>query len=143
MPFVVDASVTLAWFLPDESSEYAAGISQHLESDSMLVPALWPVEVANGLLSAERRGRITVSEAAELGSMISLLPVTVVPTSQQDAMDRVVGLARRERLTAYDAAYLDLAMRQGVSLATQDTELRDAAMRVGVELTTPLAFDDS
>lgn len=134
MPFILDASVALAWHFEDESSEYADRVLGRLQEDDAIVPALWPLEVANGLLAAERRGRLSAADVAQVHAILSDLPVTVHELTLEDALGPVVDLARAQSLSAYDAAYLDLAMREGLSLATQDHDLRRAAMRVGVAL---------
>lgn len=134
MPFVLDASVTLAWALDDEASPYAVSVLESLRQDQGLVPSLWQLEVANGLLVAGRRGRISPSQSAEAIDIFLSLPIAVVGVSPELAMRSVLELARTQGLTAYDAAYLDLAMRQGLPLATEDGDLRAAAARVGVSL---------
>ena len=134
MPFVLDASVTLAWALDDEASPYAVSVLESLRHDQGLVPSLWQLEVANGLLVAGRRGRISPSQSAEAIDIFLSLPIAVVGVSPELAMRSVLELARTQGLTAYDVAYLDLAMRQGLHLATEDGALRAAAARVGVSL---------
>ena len=132
MPFVLDTSVTLAWYFEDETSEYSADVLRRLRSDSALVPSLWPIEVANGLLSAERRGRITPTEIARAVAQTLELPIAVHDVSPSLALGRVSDLSREHRLTVYDAAYLELAMREALPLATLDDDLLAAAQRVGL-----------
>lgn len=134
MPFVLDASVALAWHFEDEALEYADRVLDRLQEDDAFVPAVWPLEVANGLLAAERRRRLSAADVAQAQAILSDLPVTVNELALEDALGPVLDLARAHSLSAYDAAYLDLAMREGLSLATQDNHLRAAAMRVGVAL---------
>ena len=105
MPFVLDTSVTLAWYFEDETSEYSADVLRRLRIDSALVPSLWPIEVANGLLSAERRGRITPTEIAKAVAQTLELPIAVHDVSVSLALGSISDLSREHRLTAYDAAF--------------------------------------
>jgi predicted nucleic acid-binding protein len=132
--FVLDASVALAWCLDDETSLPADGALDMLVADEAVVPAIWPLEVANGLRSAERRGRITVADSARLRELLLALPIHIVPTDLATALREVADLARTFDLSAYDAAYLALAARRGVPLATADDRLAHACTQAGVEL---------
>jgi predicted nucleic acid-binding protein len=134
MTFVLDASVALAWHFEDEASEYADRVLDRLRQDDALVPALWALELANGLLVAERRGRLSAADVARIQGLTPDLPISVNDLSVEDALGPVLNLARAQGLSAYDATYLELAMREGLALATQDDDLRAAAGRVGVEL---------
>ena len=134
MPFVLDASVALTWHFEDETSEYAERVLDKLETDEAIVPALWPLEMANGLIIGERRGRLSPAKLARAVELSLDLPVSVDETPTPLALGSVLDLARSQGLSAYDAAYLELAMRQGIPLATQDEGLRAAAERVGVPL---------
>jgi predicted nucleic acid-binding protein len=134
MAFVLDASVALAWHFEDEASAYADRVLERLREDDALVPAIWPLEVANGLLAAERRSRLSPADVAAAQGVLSDLPITVNTQTLAEALGSVLDLARAQGLSAYDAAYLDLAMREGLALATQDDDLRAAATRVGVAL---------
>ena len=96
------------------------------------VPGLWFLEIANALVLAERRRRITPADIAEFITLVEALELEVHHEADSRALGDVLGLARREHLTAYDASYLELAMRLGVPLASKDRELCDAAERVGV-----------
>ena len=134
MPFVVDASVVLAWHFEDEVSEYADGVLERLRGDQAIVPGVWPLEVANGLVIAERRKRLTAAKLAGAVDATQSLDVSVHETGLEIVLGRVLDLARAQRLSVYDAAYLELAMREGLPLATEDAALRTAATRVGVAL---------
>ena len=134
MPFVIDASVTLAWFFPDESSQYATQVILKMKTESALAPDIWPYEVANSLLTAERRNRLDVSAVSRIADEASRLPITVQHSPTSHTFDRILNVARDHNLTAYDAAYIDLAMREGLPLATLDDGLRAAAERVGVHV---------
>ena len=94
----------------------------------------WPTEVANGFLVAERRGRLTVAETVRSLARLSALPIRIVPAASDAVWDRVLDLAREHDLTAYDAAYLELAIRERAALATLDSALRSAAHRAGVPI---------
>lgn len=134
MPLVVDASITLSWCFRDEQSEQAARVLRLLAADTAVVPGIWLLEVANGLLAAERRGRLSAADVAHVHGLLSDLPVTVGDLTLDEALGSVLDLARTQGLSAYDAAYLELAMREGLPLATRDDELRSAAVRLGVRL---------
>jgi predicted nucleic acid-binding protein len=131
---VIDASVALAWCFGDERTEATASILERLQTDAAAVPSLWHLEVANGLALAERRGRITPAESAELIALLEMIEIVVDGETFARAFARVLDLAREERLTAYDAAYLELAMRLGLPLASKDGNLCDAAERLGVSV---------
>jgi predicted nucleic acid-binding protein len=134
MPFVLDASLALAWYFEDEVSEYADLVLERLREDSALVPSLWPLEIANGLISAERRGRLSPAGVMRTAELVQELPISVQEVPPGLALGAVIDVARSQVLSAYDAAYLELAMREGVPLATRDDNLRAAAGRVGVPL---------
>ena len=134
MAFVLDTSVAGLWYLPDEHSEYAERVLQLLHVEGAVAPDLWAVELANVLVTAERRRRITKSDRAEAVRVILNLPINLRVVPFNSVMERILDLADAQRLTAYDAVYLDLAMRERLRLATLDTDLRAAAVRVGVEL---------
>jgi predicted nucleic acid-binding protein len=134
MPFVVDASLALAWHFEDELSEYADRVLDRLREDRAVVPSIWPLEVANGLLVAERRGRLSPARLARAVDLFQQLPIFVFEVGAQVALGSVLELGHVHGLSAYDAAYLELAMREGLPLATQDDALRVAAERAGVPL---------
>ncbi len=133
MTFVVDASVVLAWVFDDESSADADRVLQRLERESAIAPAHWPLEVTNALRTAERRGRLTESELPALRSILTALPIEIVPVELSTALGGL-DTARRHSLTAYDATYLDLARVRDLDLATIDPRLRQAAVDAGVRL---------
>lgn len=134
MPFVLDTSVSLAWHFEDEVSEYADRVLDMLGRDTAIVPGLWPIEVANGLANGERRRRLDEARLTRAVELCLQLPITVHEVPLDLALQAVLNLAREQGLSAYDAAYLELAMREGLPLATQDDDLRAAAARVGVPL---------
>ena len=132
--FVIDASVVLAWCFGDESSADADRALARLENEEAVAPAHWPLEVANAIRTAERRGRIDPSELPRLRSLLATLPVEVAPVDLAAATGGVLEAARIHDLTAYHAAYLHLAAVRGVPLATIDDRLRTACARAGVAM---------
>jgi predicted nucleic acid-binding protein len=134
MPFVVDASVALAWCFADEASPAADEILARLQEDDAIAPSIWPLEIANGLRSAERRGRLDEADLPGVRRLLAALPIAVETLGLQRALGEVLPLARALQLTAYDAAYLDLALRTGFALATVDDYLAQAASAAGAEL---------
>ncbi len=130
--FVLDASVTLAWCFRDQASPESTGVLDRLEEDFAAVPAIWPLEVANILAVAERRGRIDAAEIAAFAAVLEALDIRVDTATAARGLREILGLARREGLSSYDACYLDLAMREGLALATRDAALAAAARRCGV-----------
>lgn len=133
MNFVLDASVALSWCFEDERSEDALRVLESLRSSEAVTASLWPLEVANGLLTAQRRGRLEPARATRLGRMLLSLPIVVDPVARGRAFAATTALARAHGLTSYDAAYLELAVRLGLPLATLDGPLADAARAEGVE----------
>jgi predicted nucleic acid-binding protein len=132
---VLDASVALSWCFEDEASALGDAVLRHLERDAAIVPAIWPIELANGLRSAERRGRLDRQSVEAVGALLMALPIQVEESSRLDeALGRILPLALEASLTAYDAAYLDLALRHGLPLATADDQLARAAQAAGVTL---------
>ena len=134
MPFVIDASVTLAWYFEDEEHSYAHRVLGLLDGQGAVVPGIWCLEVANGLAVAERRGRLSTADVSRVVSLLLGLPITVEDTTASRALGPVLELAREQGLSAYDAGYLELAMREGLPLITQDADLREASARAGVPL---------
>lgn len=129
---VVDCSVALAWFFIDERDSHADAILQALAELEASVPSLWPWELANGLLIAERRGRISMNAVEQGLREIGQLRILVHERTPEPVA--IVNLARRHGLTAYDAAYLDLALALAAPLATKGRALAAAAKKAGVEL---------
>jgi len=132
--FVLDGSVTMAWYFKDEANDYADAVRDGLVSTWAVVPALWPLEVSNTLVMGERRKRSTPAQAATWLGLLRALPITVDDETAGRAWGETLGLARAQSLSAYDAAYLELAMRRGLPLATLDDKLKAAATTVGVSL---------
>ena len=126
--YVVDPSVALAWLLPDEDSTQAATVRTAIEEGALAwIPAHWWLEVGNGLLMAERRGRIPADQVAQGLMLVSNLPLETDADTAEHVPSRIFLLARKHGLTIYDAAYLELALRRGAILATFDAQLVKAA----------------
>ncbi|MGI8971892.1 MAG: type II toxin-antitoxin system VapC family toxin [Dehalococcoidia bacterium] len=132
--FVLDASVALAWGFEDEHDPLAEAILDRLPATQAVAPATLLLEVANALLVGERRGRLTQADVAQFVELLDSLPVTLDDETSERALWEILTLAREQNLSAYEAAYLDLAMRHGLPLATLDQRLRGAAAAVGVAL---------
>jgi predicted nucleic acid-binding protein len=132
---VLDASVPLAWCFEDESAALPERVLDVLETGTeMLTPSIWPLEVANALLMAERRKRITNAQATAFLQRISKLPILVEPISPNRAFEHILQVARQYQLTEYDGAYVELALREALPLATLDGGLRRAAQSAGLTL---------
>lgn len=132
--FVLDGSVTMAWYFKDEMNGYANAVRDSLEQRQAIVPSLWALEVANTVVMGERRNRSTPAQAAIWLSLLSALPIVVDAETSARAWGDTLSVARAHSLSAYDAAYLELAMRRGLSLATLDERLINAAKSLGVSL---------
>ncbi|MHB8418988.1 MAG: type II toxin-antitoxin system VapC family toxin [Myxococcales bacterium] len=137
MDFVLDSSVAIAWCFEDEASAATDAILDRLADETAVVPSLWHLEVANVLALGERKRRLTPARATEFVSLLQGLPIGVDAETPARALGAILDLARSGRLTAYDAAYLELCMRLGLPLASQDQALRQAARRLGVSLLAP------
>lgn len=132
---VIDACLALGFVLPDEQEPLANKVMARMEKGApTVVPAHWMAEVTNGIVMAERRDRLTQSQTTVALQLVASLPVEVDSKAATKVGGDVAALARQFRLTAYDAAYLELAMRAGADLATSDKALRRAAQKVGVHL---------
>lgn len=132
--FVIDASVALAWCFDDEATAATQALLDRFAHEQAEVPSLWHLELANALVLSERKRRITSARTSEFVALITALPIVVDQETSSRALVAVLDLARSERLSAYDASYLELAMRRGVPLATKDSDLAKAAGRVGTIL---------
>jgi len=131
MAFVLDASVAGPWALADEPSEAANRIATRLLIEEAIVPPLWWYEVRNLLVVCERRGRIQQSDSDYFLTRLDKYPIKIDP---EIARDETLVLARKHRLTIYDAAYIELAVRSSVPLATLDRALEAAARAEGIEI---------
>lgn len=131
---VVDASLTLQWFLTDETNrQYSLKVLSTLAENRAVVPALWSYEVGNGLVMAYRRKRVTVEQIKQFVAKLDRLPIVAMPVSNTN-LSELPELALAHQLTNYDAAYLDLARRMNIALATSDVALARAASSLGVAI---------
>jgi predicted nucleic acid-binding protein len=134
MSLVLDSSATLAWIFADETTAAIRVLFDRVADTGAFVPALWRLEVANSLTVAVRRKRIDADFRRAALADLSLLDITTDPQTVSHAWGETLGLADRFRLTLYDAAYLELAQRRRLPLATLDKDLRVAAVALGVVL---------
>jgi predicted nucleic acid-binding protein len=133
--FVVDASVVLTWCFPDENSALAQRIAHRFtQGDSAIAPSFWPHEVLNALLVGEKRKRISGNLIRSFLTDLAALPIVLHELPVDAVFDRIQSISREHGLTAYDAAYLDLAKANGLALATLDEDLSRACEKAGVEL---------
>jgi predicted nucleic acid-binding protein len=131
----LDGSIALSWFLPGECTDKNQAVRKLFEGGTKaIVPTIWALEVANALLVAERRKRISLADSAAAWASLQKLPIETDPETGRRAGSDILALARQQRLSVYDAAYLELAMRQGTPLASLDELLRAAARALKVPL---------
>lgn len=128
----IDSSIAIAWCFPDEQDDYSQSVLDALANKQAFVPYLWHLEIANTLLVGERRKRSTQANTVAWLGFLASLPISVDEETRFQAFGNTISLAREHALSAYDAAYLELAMRRGVPLATLDDKLKAAALAVGV-----------
>ena len=132
--FVLDCSVAMAWVFDDEDDPYAASVRDRLDTDVAVVPSIWPLEVGNALIVAERRKRVSRAEALRFLGILGELPIDVDATPTLASVDGVLQMAHETGVSVYDAAYLELSATHGLPLATLDVALGKAARRVGVKI---------
>jgi predicted nucleic acid-binding protein len=133
--FVIDASIVLTWCFPDENAALAQRVADMFKrGDTALAPSFWPHEVLNALLSGEKRKRISEELVRIFLSDLASLPIVSHESPAEQVFDRIQSLSREHGLTAYDAAYLDLAIGNGVPLATLDADLARACKKARVEI---------
>ena len=131
---VIDASVALAWCFPDEPSKHAEGVLLALEGRTALVPPIWSVEITNALKVGERRKRIRHPEVRRFVELPKGLSILEDAQPFADRVTNILPLAQECDLSAYDAAYLDVAVRQGMPLATLDAALQKAGRAAGISI---------
>jgi predicted nucleic acid-binding protein len=131
---VIDASVALAWCFPDEATDYADGVLVAIEDRTVIVPAIWPVEITNALLVGERRKRIRQPEVRRFVELLKGLNILEDEQPFAETVSNILPLAREYDLSAYDAAYLDVAIRHGAPLATLDAALQKAGLAGGIKI---------
>jgi predicted nucleic acid-binding protein len=135
--FVLDCSVTMAWCFDDEATPYTDGVRDCLADHQAVVPSIWPLEAANAAIMGERRKRLDEARSSRFFVLLQALPIVVDDETSSRAYSDVVHLARNYRLSAYDAAYLELAIRRGLPLACLDGKLKTAATSAGVVFFSP------
>ena len=134
MSFVLDSSVTMAWAYAEETSPAVREVFEHLAQHGAWVPSLWRLEIANVLEMSVRRGSRDAAFRNATLEDLALLPIAIDTETDRHAWGTTLHLATRHRLATYDAAYLELALRRGLPLATLDSELRAAAAAEKVPL---------
>jgi len=132
--FVIDNSVVLAWCFEDEQTQPIMDLLDRVAETGAVAPSLWPLEALNALLMAERRKRLDGKRRQRLAGFLRGLPITLDMETADQAWTATARLAERYRLTSYDAAYLELAQRRKLPLATLDVELIKAAEALGMTL---------
>jgi predicted nucleic acid-binding protein len=135
--FVLDFSVTMAWCFDDEATPYTDCVRDSLAEMRAVVPSIWPLEAANATIIGERRKRLDEARSRRFFVLLEALPIVVDEETANRAFVDIVHLARTYQLSAYDAAYLELAIRRGLPLACNDGKLKTAAVAAGVALFTP------
>lgn len=134
MQFVLDASIALSWCFTDESSPLTQSLLKKLENETAWVPSIWPLEIGNILISAERRKRIIYADMIQFLELLGHLPIKIDDDTSSKAFHEILLLAHSEKITTYDASYLELALRRGLPLASKDNALCKAAKYLGVEV---------
>ncbi|MFH0730194.1 MAG: type II toxin-antitoxin system VapC family toxin [Pseudomonadota bacterium] len=132
--FIIDTSIVMTWCFEDESNPYSDTILDSLETCAAVVPAIWPLEICNVLLVAERKKRISEADSIRFLTLLANLPIIVEQESPERMVKEIFSLARAHNLSSYDASYLDLAMRKGLPIATLDKKLMDAAQQGNVPI---------
>jgi predicted nucleic acid-binding protein len=132
MSFVLDASVTLSWCFSNEKTVVTDQLLERLADETAWVPSLWSLEIGNILISAERHKRICYAEMIQFLELLNDLCIEIDLGTSSKAFHEILTLAHSEKLTTYDAAYLELALRKGIPLASKDSALCKAAQRLGV-----------
>jgi predicted nucleic acid-binding protein len=127
--FVLDNSIVMSWCFIDESNTYSDAILEKLKETEAIVPSIWPLEVGNVLLVAERNKRLSEADSTRFISLLYELPIIVDQEAPERMLGEIFALAREHSISTYDASYLDLAMRHGLSIATGDKSILRAAKR--------------
>jgi predicted nucleic acid-binding protein len=132
--FVVDNSVVMTWCFQDEVNPYADAVLDSLAGMVAVVPAIWTLEVTNVLLVAERKGRLHEADSIRFLSLLSQLPIVVDRSWPERTMKDLLAIGREHQLSSYDSAYIELAMRQGLPIATLDRKLLAAADKADIPI---------
>ncbi len=137
MKFVLDNSVTMRWFFGDgkpKEINYAKDVLEAMRLVTALVPAIWGLEVSNVIAKAEAKGLVVEARSSIFLEMLKELDIEADVQTFARSLDDILNLARRYGLSAYDASYLELAMRENLSLATLDEDLIKAAKKAGIKI---------
>ena len=137
MKFVLDASVALLWLVPQTNpsgNEYADAMLTAMKESQAVVPSLFALEIANVVAKVESKGVVTEADSQRFISLLGQLNIATDQATMMHALGDTLNLARRYKLSAYDAAYLELALRAGLSLSTLDADLEKAATSAGVPI---------
>jgi len=135
MNFVLDASVALLWLIPSTQPAgvpYAQGVLEQLKEGRSVVPSLFFLEVGNVICKLEGKGQLTEADSQRYLALLGQLNIVVDSATAKQATGDTLNIARRHRLSVYDAAYLELALREGLPLATLDADLAEATSKVGI-----------
>lgn len=132
--FVLDASVALSWIFGDEQTMGGQKLLENLDQLKAIVPSLWPLEISNALVVSVRRGRIRFPAITEVIELYNSLNIMIDYETPDHGFKKILSLAYSENLSAYDAAYLELAMRLKLPLATLDKQLKQAATKLNVDI---------
>jgi predicted nucleic acid-binding protein len=127
--FVLDCSIAISWCLHDEQDEYARRVLESLDTIDAIVPALWKIEVVNVMLTATKKKRVTEAEVAQFFSLLNKLPIQVIENDLPQM--NLLMLSQKHDLTAYDGVYLELCLRYGYPLATNDQKLANSLKDAG------------
>ena len=131
---VLDSSVTISWFMSDETTLSSLSILNNIAKTGAIVPTIWQLEISNVLLMSERRKRITKEQRYVALYTLNELPINIDQFTCKHAWEETTELAERYNLSIYDACYLELSLRLSLSLATFDNNLKSAAKLAGVHL---------
>ena len=142
MNFVLDASVTMSWLLKDAAARegaypFAVLNCLGVAGTTAVVPATWGLEIANVIVRCEAKGQVTEAQSESFLALLAGVEIAVDADTFSHVLSDTLQLARRYRLSSYDASYLELALRDGVPIATLDEDLRHAAGKAGVKLYKP------
>ena len=135
--FVIDNSIILTWCFGDQADAYADAVLDSLAGAGAIVPAVWPIELVDALLAAERRQRLHEEDSDRFLSLLGRLPITIDQRWPSTAMRDLLALGRAHQLSSYEAAYLDLALRDGLPLATLNERMLHTGHRLRIPLYNP------
>jgi predicted nucleic acid-binding protein len=131
---IADISIVLAWMFEEEQTAEALKVLRLIERAGLLVPPLWWYELENGILMGERRARKNQSETAEFLKLVKALPIRTDDVPRHRISETILEIGRKHQLTAYDAAYVELSLREEAPLATFDAAIRRCAPKIGIKL---------